>query len=117
MHSKSGLYRSARYRITICGEERVVIGSYHFVFEDEKCALPEDEEEKFESLPEDYSHLYHGNRRDRLAAVICIEDPLREEAPAVIKPAKRGWDSRSIVMMTGDSERTASGDREEGRRG
>ena len=64
------------------GEDKVLIGSYHFVFEDEKCVIPEGEEEKFEALPAEYSHLYLAIA-GRLAAVICIEDPLRLEAPEV----------------------------------
>ena len=88
------------------GEERVVIGSHHFVFEDEKCTLPEDGKEKFENLPENCSHLYMAIG-GQLAAVICIEDPLREEAPSVIRQLKEAGFKR-IVMMTGDSERTAA---------
>lgn len=65
-----------------------IIGSYHFVFEDENCKIPEGEEAKFEALPEEYSHLYLA-LEGTLAAVICIEDPLREEAADVIKKLKK----------------------------
>lgn len=87
------------------GNDRVIIGSSHFVFEDEKCVIPEGEEEKFHSLPPEYSHLYLAVA-GRLAAVICIEDPLREEARGVIQKLKTLGISK-VVMMTGDSERTA----------
>ncbi len=85
---------------------RVVIGSYHFVFEDEKCTIRPEYRELFDSLPEEYSHLYMAIDHE-LAAVICIEDPLRPEAPAVIR-ALREEGLNKIVMMTGDSERTAA---------
>ena len=88
----------------ISGEDKVLIGSYHFVFEDEKCVIPEGEEEKFEALPAEYS-LYLAIA-GRLAAVICIEDPLRPEAPEVMKELRK-LGIKKIVMMTGDSERTA----------
>ena len=65
-----------------------MIGSYHFVFEDEQCVVPEGEEEKFEALPAEYSHLYLAIA-GRLAAVICIEDPLRPEAPEVMKELRK----------------------------
>lgn len=84
---------------------RVVIGSYHFVFEDEGCQIPEGMEQRFEGLPEEYSHLYMAVD-GKLAAVICIEDPLREEAADVVASLKKSG-FRKIVMMTGDSERTA----------
>ncbi len=85
--------------------KKVVIGSYHFVFEDEGCIIPEGLGERFEGLPEGYSHLYLAIE-GLLAAVICIEDPLREEAAAVVAALRRhGFDK--IVMMTGDSERIA----------
>ncbi len=86
--------------------QKAVIGSYHFVFEDEKCQIPEDKLEMFEALPGEYSHLYLAIE-GKLAAVICIEDPLREEASAVIESLRKSGISK-IVMMTGDSERTAS---------
>ena len=85
---------------------KVVIGSYHFVFEDENCTIPEGMKNIFDELPEEYSHLYMAIDGS-LAAVLCIEDPLREEAPEVIKVLhEAGFDK--IVMMTGDSERTAA---------
>lgn len=104
MHSKVD-YIVAHGIASYIGEDRVIIGSSHFVFEDEKCVVPEGEEEKFESLPPEYSHLYLAVA-GRLAAVICIEDPLREEAPEVMRKLK-GLGISKIVMMTGDSERTA----------
>ena len=69
-------------------KKRVVIGSYHFVFEDEKCTIPEGKQEVFDALPKEYSHLYLAID-NQLAAVICIEDPLREEASAVVNSLKR----------------------------
>ena len=84
---------------------KVVLGSYHFVFEDEGCVLPEGEQEKFDSLPDEYSHLFLAVG-GVLAAVICIEDPIREEAAEVLSRLKALGIGR-IVMMTGDSERTA----------
>ncbi len=85
--------------------EKVVIGSHHFVFEDEKCTVPAGEEEKFQSLPAEYSQLYLAVS-GVLAAVICIEDPLREETANVVS-ALRGLGFSKLVMMTGDSDRTA----------
>ena len=85
--------------------KKVVIGSYHFVFEDEQCTIPEGKEELFEKLPEECSHLYMAIE-GKLAGVICIEDPLREEAKDVIKALKAAG-IKKVVMMTGDSERTA----------
>lgn len=104
MHSKVE-YLVAHGISTTIGGKRAIIGSYHFVFEDEKCRIPEGKEEIFEALPEEYSHLYLAIE-GKLAAVICIEDPLREEAPAVIKRLRENG-FKKIVMMTGDSERTA----------
>ena len=104
MHSKVE-YLVAHGISTTIGGKRAIIGSYHFVFEDEKCRIPEGKEEVFEALPEEYSHLYLAIE-GKLAAVICIEDPLREEAPAVIKRLRENG-FKKIVMMTGDSERTA----------
>ena len=86
--------------------ERVVIGSHHFVFEDEHCPIPEDEREKFDNLEPEYSHLYLA-ASGRLAGVICIADPLRPEASRVLR-ALRGLGITNTVMMTGDSERTAA---------
>ncbi len=85
--------------------EKVLIGSYHFIFEDERCVVPAGEEERFAALPDEYSHLYLAISGE-LAAVICIEDPLREEAKEVIERLHAQGLSK-IVMMTGDSERTA----------
>ena len=85
--------------------KRTVIGSYHFVFEDEQCTIPEGKEELFEKLPEECSHLYMAIE-GKLAGVICIEDPLREEAKDVIKALKAAG-IKKVVMMTGDSDRTA----------
>lgn len=104
MHSKVD-YIVAHGIATYIGEERVVIGSYHFVFEDEKCTVPENGREIFGSLSVEYSHLYLAIG-GVLEAVICIEDPLREEAEAVINTLRKQGISK-IVMMTGDSERTA----------
>ncbi len=84
---------------------KVVLGSYHFVFEDEGCTLPENDRDKFDSLPDEYSHLFLAVG-GVLAAVICIEDPIRDEAKAVLSRLKELGVSK-IVMMTGDSERTA----------
>lgn len=86
--------------------EKVLIGSYHFIFQDEGCVIPEGEEELFAGLPEEYSHLYLASG-GKLAAVICIEDPLREEAADVISVLHDLGIAR-VVMMTGDSERTAA---------
>lgn len=87
------------------GEERVIIGSRHFVFEDEGCRIPEGEEAVYDGLKTEYSHLYLAIGGE-LAAVICIEDPLREEARDVVA-ALHDLGFRKVVMMTGDSERTA----------
>ena len=87
-------------------EERVLIGSAHFVFEDEGCIIPEGEQERFDALPPEYSHLYLAVGR-QLAAVICISDPLREEAKEVLS-ALRALGIASTVMLTGDSYRTAA---------
>lgn len=86
-------------------EHKVIIGSSHFVFEDEKCIVPENGRGKFEALPVEYSHLYLAID-GMLCAVICIEDPIREEAAAVINTLKLSG-IQKVVMMTGDSERTA----------
>lgn len=105
MHSKVE-YIVAHGISTTIEDHKAVIGSYHFVFEDEKCVIPEDGQEKFENIPEEYSHLYLAID-GRLAAVICIEDPLREEAKASVEALRAAGISK-IVMMTGDSERTAA---------
>ena len=86
-------------------DKKVVIGSYHFVFEDEKCAVPDGMMEEFDKLPSECSHLFMAIDYE-LAAVICIEDPLREEAAAVVRKLKETGISK-VVMMTGDSDRTA----------
>lgn len=104
MHSKVEYIVAHGISTTINGK-RAVIGSSHFVFEDEKCTIPEGKEELFEKLPVEYTHLYLAIE-NKLAAVICIEDPLREEAEAVINSLRKAGLSK-IVMMTGDSERTA----------
>lgn len=86
-------------------DKKVVIGSYHFVFEDEKCAVPDGMMEEFDKLLSECSHLFMAIDHE-LAAVICIEDPLREEAAAVVRKLKETGISK-VVMMTGDSDRTA----------
>lgn len=86
-------------------DKKVVIGSYHFVFEDEECAVPDGMMEAFDKLPSECSHLFMAIDHE-LAAVICIEDPLREEAAAVVRKLKETGISK-VVMMTGDSDRTA----------
>ena len=88
------------------GGEKAVIGSQHFVFEDEGCCIPTSECGKFDALPPEYSHLYLAIG-GVLAGVICIADPLREEASEVLKQL-RGLGIRKAVMMTGDNDRTAS---------
>ena len=87
------------------GDKKAIIGSAHFVFEDENCTIPEGKQEVFDALPPEYSHLYLAIDGE-LAAVICIQDPLREEARDVIASLKEAGISK-VVMMTGDSERTA----------
>ncbi len=103
MHSKVD-YIVAHGISSYVNGEKVCIGSSHFIFDDEKVKIPEGEEEKFHSLPEQYSHLYLA-AGGKLAAVLCIQDPLREEAPFAVAMLKK-WGTR-IVMMTGDSDRTA----------
>ena len=105
MHSKVE-YMVAHGISTEIEGKRAVIGSYHFVFEDEKCRIPEGKEELFESLSGEYSHLYLAMEQE-LAAVIRIEDSLRDEAVEVIRLLKEEGIA-NIVMMTGDSERTAA---------
>lgn len=105
MHTKVE-YIVAHGIATSINGKRTVIGSYHFVFEDEKCVVPEGKKPLFESLPLYYSHLYLAIE-GKLSAVICIEDPLRDEASAVVTSLKKAGISK-VVMMTGDSERTAS---------
>ncbi len=86
--------------------QKVIIGSYHFVFQDEGCVVPESEQYKFDSMSNEYSHLYMAIS-GQLVAVICINDPIREEAPEVIEKL-RSLGIKNVVMMTGDSEKTAS---------
>ena len=104
MHSKVEYIVAHGISTTVNGQ-KAIIGSHHFVFEDEKCAVPTGKEEIFKNLPEEYSHLYLGIEGE-LAAVICIEDPLRPEGPEVIKALRKAGFTQ-IVMMTGDSDRTA----------
>lgn len=104
MHSKVEYIVTHGISTTINGK-KAIIGSYHFVFEDENSIIPEGMEEKFRHLPEEYSHLYLA-LEGVLAAVICIEDPLRPEAAEIIRQLKKTG-LKKIVMMTGDSERTA----------
>lgn len=104
MHSKVE-YVVAHGISTMIEGKKAVIGSYHFVFEDEKCRIPEGMEERFYALPNEYSHLYLAIENE-LAAVVCIEDPLRGEAAEVIQALKHAG-IQKVVMMTGDSERTA----------
>ena len=104
MHSKVE-YVVAHGISTMINGKKAVIGSYHFVFEDEACTLPTGTEGIFETLPEQYSHLYLAIENE-LAAVICIEDPLRREAAAVVRALHQAA-IKKIVMMTGDSERIA----------
>lgn len=104
MHSKVE-YIVAHGISSFINNKKVVIGSYHFIFEDENCKIPDGYETKFSSLSDEYSYLYLAIEQE-LAAVICIEDPLREEAAAVINSLRQtGIDN--VVMMTGDSEKTA----------
>lgn len=105
MHSKVE-YVVAHGISSYVGEKRVIIGSAHFVLDDESCRIPEEYQSRFEALPEEYSHLYLAVD-GLLAAVICIEDPLRPESAAVVRELKKAGFSK-IVMMTGDSERTAA---------
>ena len=105
MHSKVE-YVVAHGISTTIDDKNVIIGSSHFVFEDEKCTIPEGKQELFDSLSEEYSHLYLAIE-NQLAGVICIEDPLRGEAKTVVAELKKTGFGK-IVMMTGDSDRTAS---------
>ena len=104
VHSKVSYIVAHGISTTVEGR-KTIIGSYHFVFEDEDCVVPEGMQEKFDALPEEYSHLYMAVE-GRLVAVICIEDPIRDEAADVIRTLKELGFAK-IVMMTGDSERTA----------
>ena len=104
MHSEVE-YIVAHGIVSRVGGERVVIGSYHFVFEDEHCIVPADEQEKFDQMPAEYSHLYMA-ASGQLVGVICIADPLRPEAASVLRQLHK-LGIRNAVMMTGDSYRTA----------
>ena len=104
-HSKVEYLVAHGIASTVDGE-RVLIGSAHFVFEDEGCVIPEGEQERFDALPPEYSHLYLAVG-GQLAAVICISNPLREEAKEVLS-ALRALGIASTVMLTGDSYRTAA---------
>lgn len=105
MHSKVE-YLVAHGIASMVGEKKVMIGSAHFIFEDEHCTIPAGEQEKYDTLPEQYSHLYLAIG-GALAAVICISDPLRAEAKEVITALRR-LGIKKTVMLTGDSERTAA---------
>lgn len=104
MHTKVNYIVAHGISSTIFGK-KVVIGSYHFVFEDEKSVVPEGLEERFESLPKEMSHLYMAID-GKLSAAICISDPVRKEAKTVIKELRK-LGINKVVMMTGDNERTA----------
>ena len=104
-HSKVEYLVAHGIASTVDGE-RVLIGSAHFVFEDEGCIIPEGEQERFDALPPEYSHLYLAVG-GQLATVICISDPLREEAKEVLS-ALRALGVTNTVMLTGDSYRTAA---------
>lgn len=105
MHSKVE-YIVAHGISTSINTSKVIIGSHHFVFEEKHVLFRQEKQELFDSLPDDCSHLYMAID-GQLAAVICIIDPLREEAPEVIEGLKKAGISK-VVMMTGDSERTAA---------
>lgn len=105
MHSEVEYIVAHGIASTVDGR-RTVIGSAHFVFEDERCTVPEEDRERYEMLPDHYSHLYLAVG-GVLAAVVCISDPLRTEAGDVVK-SLRSLGMERIVMLTGDSERTAA---------
>lgn len=90
---------------SLVGDEKVVIGSYHFVFEDENCTVLQGEQDKFNAIPNEYSHLYMAINRT-LVAVICIEDPIKDNVKQTLDDLRANGIDK-IVMMTGDSERTA----------
>ena len=104
-HSKVE-YLVAHGIVSTVNGNRVLIGSAHFVFEDEGCQIPEGEQERFDMLPAEYSHLFLAVG-GQLAAVLCISDPLREEAASVLA-ALREMGISKTVMLTGDSRRTAA---------
>ena len=105
MHSKVE-YIVAHGISSYINDKKVVIGSSHFVFEDEECTIDPQYQDRYDTLPSEYSHLYLAIEH-KLAAVICIEDPLREEAAEMVKSLKAAGITM-VVMMTGDSERTAA---------
>lgn len=105
MHSKVE-YIVAHGISSYINDKKVVIGSSHFVFEDEECTIDPQYQDRYDTLPPEYSHLYLAIEH-KLAAVICIEDPLREEAAEMVKSLKAAGITK-VVMMTGDSERTAA---------
>lgn len=105
MHSKVE-YIVAHGIVSRVDGKRIVIGSGHFIFDDEKCVIPEGEEALYESRPEEYSHIYMA-LDGKLVAIICIQDPLRPEAPQVLQNLRKAG-FKQLVMMTGDSERTAA---------
>ena len=105
MHSKVE-YIVAHGISSYINDKKVVIGSSHFVFEDEECTIDPQYQDRYDTLPPEYSHLYLALEH-KLAAVICIEDPLREEAAEMVKSLKAAGITK-VVMMTGDSERTAA---------
>lgn len=105
MHSKVE-YVVAHGISSSIDNRKVLIGSSHFIFEDEGCTIPSEYQERYDSLKPEYSHLYLAIEK-QLVAVICIEDPLREEATEMVRDLKKAG-IRKVVMMTGDSERTAA---------
>ena len=104
MHSKVE-YVVAHGISSSIDDKKVLIGSSHFIFEDEGCTIPSEYQDRYDSLKPEYSHLYLAIEK-QLVAVICIEDPLREEAVEMVRDLKKAG-IRKVVMMTGDSERTA----------
>lgn len=105
MHSKVE-YVVAHGISSSINDKKVLIGSSHFIFEDEGCTIPSEYQDRYDSLKPEYSHLYLAIEK-QLVAVICIEDPLREEATEMVRDLKKAG-IRKVVMMTGDSERTAA---------
>ncbi|MDD7195617.1 MAG: heavy metal translocating P-type ATPase [Acidaminococcus fermentans] len=105
MHSKVE-YIVAHGIASMVDGKRIVIGSGHFIFDDEHCVIPEGEEALYENRPEEYSHIYMALDGE-LVAIICIQDPLRPEAPQVLQNLRKAG-FKQLVMMTGDSERTAA---------
>lgn len=105
MHSKVE-YVVAHGISSSIDDKKVLIGSSHFIFEDEGCTISSEYQDRYDSLKPEYSHLYLAIEK-QLVAVICIEDPLREEAAEMVRDLKKAG-IRKVVMMTGDSERTAA---------